>query len=522
MSECFAAVGVVYAETRTAFYKTSFFVIIKKMCENQNIEWKESWRDEYLKWICGFANASGGRLCIGIDDAGKAVPIKNIGKLLEDLPNKIRESLGIVVDVNVASLGGKDYIEIDVPAYQVPISCKGTYYFRSGSTNQRLTGLELENFIMRKRGATWDNIPLPCLRLEDIDKKAVQKFRELALRSGRMSASVRNEPVETLLEKLHLKNGKYFTNAAMLLFTEDPERWQLGAYTKIGMFESDADLLYQDEIHGSLFEQVEKIMEVLHLKYMKATVSYKGLQRIERFPLPDDALREAVLNAICHKDYSSGIPIQISVYKDKLYVANCGILPENLSVEKLMGKHASEPFNPNIAHVFYLSGLVESWGRGVEKMCEECKSFSLPSPTYTMHRNDIMIKFSLVTDVTEMDDNVTDFVTENSGDVTNDTENVIENDNFVTDNDTNVTKNGDDVTDSVTENSDDVTKNRDSRIEKILQEISHKSYISTTELAEKLNVSKRTILRDIEYLKLQNILLRHGSGRGSLWEIVKK
>ena len=138
-------------------------------------------------------------------------------------------------------------------------------------------------------------------------------------------------------------NGSYLTNAAMLLFSKDPEKWQLGAFVKIGFFETDADLLYQDEVHGSILEQIDKIVELVYLKYMKAKISYEGMQRIERYFVPEDALREALLNALCHKQYQSGVPIQISVYDDKLYIANCGCLPENWTLENLMRKHASSP-----------------------------------------------------------------------------------------------------------------------------------------------------------------------------------
>ena len=97
------------------------------MPEQQNIEWKESWRDEYLKWICGFANASGGKLYIGCDDSGKVVGVSDSKKLMEDIPNKIRDAMGIVVDVNRLTEGDREYIEIDVPPYPIGISCKGVY-----------------------------------------------------------------------------------------------------------------------------------------------------------------------------------------------------------------------------------------------------------------------------------------------------------------------------------------------------------------------------------------------------------
>ncbi len=176
--------------------------------------------------------------------------------------------------------------------------------------------------------------------MDDIYDELVKRFKTLAAKKGRIDQSVLDEDKADLME-LRLTNAGYYTNAAMLLFCKDPDRWQLGAYTKIGFFENDADLRYQDEIHGSLLEQIDKIIEVIHLKYMKAKITYEGMQRIERYFVPDAALREALLNALCHKQYESGVPIQISVYEDKLYIANCGRLPDNWTADSLMSKHAS-------------------------------------------------------------------------------------------------------------------------------------------------------------------------------------
>lgn len=125
------------------------------------------------------------------------------------------------------------------------------------------------------------------------------------------------------------------------------------------------------------------------------------------------ALRKALLNALCHKQYQSGVPIQISVYEDKLYIANCGCLPENWTLENLMRKHASSPYNPNIAHVFYLAGFIESWGRGVEKICSACKNDGVPQPIYTINPGDIMIEFTAPSDRVIHSGKMTNRVTDN-------------------------------------------------------------------------------------------------------------
>lgn len=288
------------------------------MQENQNIEWKESWKDEYIKWIAGFANATGGKLFIGIDDNGMVSGVVDAQRLLGDIPNKVRDILGILVDVNLYNTLKGDYIEIIVEAYPYPVSYKGQYHYRSGSTKQELKGAALDKFLLQKQGKRWDDVPVPNVMAKDLSSLAFDFFRTKAIKSNRLTDEILQENNETLLEKLHLTEGVYLKRAAILLFHPDPEKYVTGAFVKIGYFRTDDDLLFQDEIHGHLFEQVEKTLDLLFTKYLKAFITYEGIQRIERFTFPELALREALLNAIAHKDYSSGAPVQISVYVDNV------------------------------------------------------------------------------------------------------------------------------------------------------------------------------------------------------------
>ncbi|MEE8815995.1 MAG: ATP-binding protein [Lachnospiraceae bacterium] len=364
------------------------------MPEKKNVEWKARWKDEYLEWICGLANAQGGRIYIGCKDNGEVVGVPDAKKLMEGIPDKVRDAMGIIVDVNLLEKDGLSYLEIDVPACPVCISCKGIYYYCNDDTKQKLSGPALESFFLRRRGVSWDNMPFPLFRMEDVSDSEVERFRRLAAKRGRIAPDLLTEPKEVLLQKLHLVNNGYLTNAAMLLFAKDPQDWQQGAYIKIGYFESDADLLYQDEIHGSLLEQVDKAIEVICLKYMRAKISCEGIRRIKRYFVPEAALREALLNAVCHKRYESCIPIQVSIYKDRLYVANVGVLPKTWATDNLYGKQEARPYNPNVAAVMYDAGFIESWGRGVERIRSACAAYGLPEPEYTIHPGDIMIKFS--------------------------------------------------------------------------------------------------------------------------------
>jgi ATP-dependent DNA helicase RecG len=363
------------------------------MPEQQNIEYKSVWKDEYLKWICGFANAQGGTLFIGKDDNGTVVGVKNAKKLLEDLPNKITAILGIVADVNLHETEQGDYIEIIVEPQPNPVNYKGEYHYRSGSTKQELKGAALDKFLLQKYGKKWDSVAIPNIPISELKQETFDFFKERGIDSNRLDEKSRNDTLEQLLNNLKLIDEGCLKRAALLLFHPDPEKFVTGAYVKIGFFRSESDLQFQDDIHGNLFEQVEKTMELLLTKYTRALISYKGLSRIETYEYPKDALREALLNAIAHKDYAGCTPIQIRVYGDRIKIWNEGQLPENWTVADLLKEHSSRPYNPDIANAFFRCGYVESWGRGIEKMTEQCAAAGLPVPIITNKGSDFWITF---------------------------------------------------------------------------------------------------------------------------------
>ncbi len=198
---------------------------------------------------------------------------------------------------------------------------------------------------------------------------------------------------EQLLDNLQLIENVLLKRATILLFHPKPEKFVTGSYIKIGFFETNTDLRFHDEVHGNLFEQVEKTIELLFTKYIKAMISYDGIYRIETFEYPKEAVREALLNAVAHKDYASGYPIQISVYTDKLMIWNEGTLPDNWTVERLLTKHPSKPYNPDIANAFFRSGYVEAWGRGIEKITTQCVEAGLPTPIFNVEGNDFWTIF---------------------------------------------------------------------------------------------------------------------------------
>jgi len=241
-------------------------------------------------------NASGGKIYIGVDDIGKVVGLRDAQKLMEDIPNKIVSYLGIVAQVNLLEKNVKYYIEIIVSPSSVPISYKGTYHYRSGSTKQELKGTALHQFLLKRLGRTWDDLPCENATLQDIDPDAIAYFFKKVAISKRLAVNSGNEDLETTLENLDLllDNGK-LKNAALLLFGKRPSRFFPAVSFKIGRFiNGDDDLRFQDVIEGNILQMADKVMDVLKSKYLISPIHYEGLQRIERLEVPEEALREAI------------------------------------------------------------------------------------------------------------------------------------------------------------------------------------------------------------------------------------
>jgi len=362
------------------------------LAENQNIEYKQSWRDEYLKWICGFANAQGGKIFIGIDDKEEVIGIDDYKKLMDEIPNKAVNHLGLVVDVNLHKKGNKHYIEIEVPANTVPISYHGVYHYRSGSTKQELKGPALHKFLLQKVGISWEQQIVSNATLDDIDDNTIKRFLQKAINHKRISEHAASTDKLTLLKNLELINDRgEFLLAALLLFGKRPKKYAPAAYFKIGRFgRSSSDLLHQDIVEGNILDMADTVMEILNKKYLTRPISYEGLLRREPLEYPEQALREAMLNAIIHKDYH-GTTIFLSIYDNRLEIWNPGKLPDSLTVEQLKEKHRSVPRNRLIADVFFMAGYIEAWGRGIDTMIEGCREFGFPDPIISEEQDGVSV-----------------------------------------------------------------------------------------------------------------------------------
>jgi ATP-dependent DNA helicase RecG len=456
--------------------------------ESQNIEYKESWRDEYLKWICGFANAYGGSIYIGVNDSGEAVGLADAKKLMEDIPNKIVNYLGIVEDVNLHSESGKEYIEIKVAPSNIPIAYKGAYHYRSGSTKQELKGQALQQFIMKKMGQSWDDIPVYGATVDDIDRSAIDYFLQCSIRAGRMDEEEANATTEDVLRNLGLYtvDGE-LKNAAILLFGKHVGQFFPSATFKIGRFHTDeSDLIMQDVIEGNIIQMASRVMKALRTKYLISPISYEGLQRVEQLEIPENALRELIYNAIAHKNYS-GPAIQMRVYDRSIELWNYGLLPEELTPADLLKQHSSFPRNHNIANVFYKAGFVETWGRGYKKIADAFNQARMNMPTIEERQGGVAVIICRRT--------VDDIIAERGGD-----------------GGASGGKDGGDV--AVMELSN--------RQRLILSYIVKQPNITAKQMAVMTDIPQRTIERELATLQKGKLLRREGSPRTGWWVIVRK
>src|SRR5690606_5935550 len=352
-------------------------LMVLDMPEQQNIAYKSTWHEDYLKWVCGFANAQGGVIYIGKNDNGDVVGLEGYRRLMDDIPNKIRNAMGIIVEVNLHEEAGKHHIEIITYPYSLPISLRGRYYYRSGSTKQELTGASLNAFLLKKSGKTWDDVIEPRASFEDIDENTFSAFLKMSEEKGRMLETI-GLTIREVFDKLLLTENGQLKRSAVILFGKNPTKFYPNTFVKIGRFKGN-DILFHDVVEGNLITLLREVTNQLNHNYLIQKILFEGLYRIETGEYPTPAIRETLLNALIHRNYM-GAMTQIRVYDDSINVWNGGTLPEDMDSEALKRPHRSSPGNPIIAYVCFKGGLIDSWGSGTIKIIDTCKQAELPEP----------------------------------------------------------------------------------------------------------------------------------------------
>ena len=359
--------------------------------ESESQERKESWTDDCLKALAALANTRGGTLWLGVRDDGSVVGWKGDGKEQESIASQIVSQLHVhPASMSVEERAGQSVLAIRMNNAASPVALRGRYYRRVGNSTRDIPAEELPRFLLERTGQTWDALPAE----EDTSsllEQTIDDFKVLA--RERLPELSPSDTLDAMLVKLKLKvSGGRIRRAAVLLFGSDPQRPTPTAQVQIGRFKDDETILDDKRVGGNLFQQVGQVEQLLRnylfIRYefpsgREGSDGVGAMQREEIWEYPYKAVREALINALIHRDYTSTGRVQIRVYDDRMVISNPGGLPPGLTVEDLLREqHDSLPRNPILAQVCYYARLVEQWGSGTIRMRNACRSQGLPDPSF--------------------------------------------------------------------------------------------------------------------------------------------
>lgn len=363
--------------------KDKLMELVKKG-EANSVEFKESFDRETIETAGAFANTKGGIILIGVSDKGELKGAQ-IGKAtLKDWAIQISQSTepSIIPEIESEKIDKKHIVVIRVAEFPIkPVSVRGRCFRRVGNSNRVVTLQEIVQMHLHSTGMSWDAFPARDSTIDDIDLEKVERYITNANATGRRKIGDNEAPL-SVLEKLGLIKDEKSTWAAILLFGKKPQSQLLQSKIHCGRFKDEVTIIDNRMIGGTVIEQVNETMDFI-LKNINVKFVMTGRPaREEIWEYPLNALREAIINAVCHRDYTLSSDIQIRIYDDILVVWSPGGLPFGITLEDLYRAHSSVLRNKKIAGIFYDIGWIEQWGSGMDKMRNACLKAGLPEPLF--------------------------------------------------------------------------------------------------------------------------------------------
>jgi len=361
-----------------------------KRDEDVDLEFKEKFGDNILKTISAFSNTIGGTVIVGVNKNKEitGIILKDID--YQNIVNKVLSKLGITPDFKALDIEDKKILVINVRKSSVPVSFDGKYYKRVGNTTREMSPEDLKTYF--RKDLRWERLGEKDFTFNDIDEFSVRNFLNIAKSKGRLSALSSNDPIEEVFEKLGLSENGKINNAGMLLFGKSVEKHFSYAKVRIVRMKDNITIIGDKWIEGNLFNQFSETIETIK-SFINVRYEIKDVERINIWDYPLEAIREAVANAILHRDYFKTNNIQIKVFDDKIWFYNPGGLPEGWNLEKLLNLHCSEARNPIIFYVFYLAGIVENVGSGIERIIKTLNMSNLPKPKFEANHSEFILTF---------------------------------------------------------------------------------------------------------------------------------
>ena len=354
--------------------------------------------------VCSFLNTRGGTLIIGVDDSGKVVGIDDALMKAEQIRQDLLNSISpqAAWSINVEQLKGKDVIVLDVPqGLERPYVYGNGIFVRRDTSTVPATNAEINSLIDKRyvEGSRWERMPALGFELEDLDIEEIRRAAREAQERRLYQFDNPDDP-SSVLEQLSLSTKGLILNSAVILFGRNPARRFPQVRIRAARFKGIdplSDFSDNRVFEGHAFKLRESLEQFLlaHIP-IASELPRRGTQRTDTPVYPWPALREAMLNAIVHRDYAPfDGGMSVAIYDDRIEMWNSGSLPSGITVESLKGLHPSLPHNPDIAHVFFLRGHIERWGTGTQRIVNQCVELGLPEPEWSTGEDGVRLTIRL-------------------------------------------------------------------------------------------------------------------------------
>ena len=346
--------------------------------ENEVIEFKKTTGElkEGIISIVSILNKhQSGKLYFGIKDNGEIIGQDVSSKTIREVSKAISENVEpkIYPIVNKIKLDDKECILVEFEGEDIPYLAFGRAYMRVGDEDRQLSMKEIRKIILKDENeiGKWESKVSDYI-IDDIDEELLKEFIEKGRKAKRINFPYTNK--EEILRKLSLVNkNNELLNAGYILFAKEAK---LEMQMAIFATETKLTFLDIDQVFGNIFELIE-VGEGYIRKNIKWPVNFKSgsMERVEIPEIPLEAIREALINSLIHRDFKNPKSNEIAIYKDRIEIFNPGEFPEGYKPEDFIeGKEGSMPRNPLIANTLYLSKDIEKWGSGFKRITDECKA----------------------------------------------------------------------------------------------------------------------------------------------------
>jgi ATP-dependent DNA helicase RecG len=460
------------------------------------------------KVICSFLNGKGGQLVIGLDKNYKIKGVTKADEKADEIARFLEKEIvpEPAISVDVQNYKGKKLILINVwQGTNQPYILNGTVYFRKGSATVQANTAQLAKLIhgAQERSDRWEAKSAIEVELNDIDINEIKSCIVEAHSAGR-DLDIPSDPMQFLSKYSLYKNGD-FTNAAVLLFGNEPTRFFPQIRVRLSVFKTDKtgeEIVYDKIFDKNLFQTVNQVTEFFDLAYgVSSSFKSTNWKRNDKLRYPRLPIREAILNAIIHRDYSSySSSIAINIYPDKLQITSYGKLPKGITIKSLSEDHLSVPVNPDIAHAFFLRKWIEKIGIGTVKMIAECKDQGFEVPVWRTTGNAVTVTFPGISVPFDYNEGISEGLSEGLNRLIDD---------FLNEGISEGTSKG-------------ITLTLKNAMLDIIELLIKDKNLRASEIAKKLGKPYKTIERHVKILKDINAIIYEGSKRAGGYKLTEK